>query len=153
MIFAPVNSPEWDAALPDILKDFLASGNSIPEGKVVLIPDQMWVNCFFVTPEPDDGAWENHHEYWDLHQITEGEELCLIAPEADCVPRGEYNASDDYQLFDGPLSTACRLTLRPGTMLLIAPGEVHLPGVSVAGDRTSHRKVVVKIHHSLMKRH
>ena len=152
MIFAPVNSPEWDVVLPDVLKDFFVSKNCIPNEKVVLLPNKMWVNSFSVTPSPDDGAWENHHEYWDLHQITEGEEFCFVAPETDCVPRGEYNATDDCQLFDGPLSTACRLTLRPGMMLLIAPGEVHLPGVSVAGNRMSYRKLVVKIHRSLMGR-
>ena len=151
MIFAPVNSPEWDAVLPDVLKSFLASQKGFPNEKVVLIPDRMWMNSFSVTPKPDDGTWENHHEYWDLHRIAEGEEFCFVAPETICTPRGEYNATDDCQLFDGPLSADRRLTLRPGMMLLIAPGEVHLPGVSVAGDRTPHRKVVFKIHRSLLK--
>ena len=150
MIFAPVDSPEW-ALLPETLKKAVASPERVPEGKTVLIPEKMWMNRFSVTPA-DGGEWEMHRNYYDLQLVVEREEFCLIAPEADCAARGEYHADDDYRLFDGPAATACRLVLRPGTMLLIAPGEGHLPGVSVNGDMTPHDKIVVKIHRSLLER-
>ncbi|MCI5779582.1 MAG: YhcH/YjgK/YiaL family protein [Lentisphaeria bacterium] len=150
MILAPVGSREWDF-LPETLKKSVASPDLVPEGKTVLIPEKMWMNRFSVTPATE-GEWEAHHDYYDLQLVVEREEFCLIASEADCTARGEYHANDDYRLFDGPAATACRLALRPGTMLLIAPGEVHLPGVSIGGDALPHTKIVVKIHRSLLER-
>ena len=151
MILALVNSPEWEI-LPAALKDFFASNPGVPETKTVLIPEKMWINSFDVTPETELGEWENHHEFWDLHLIDSGEEFCFIAPEVDCGAIGEYNKEDDYQLFAGNTERANRLLLHPELLLLIAPGEVHLPGISVAGNVEPHRKAVVKIHKSLLER-
>lgn len=150
MILAPIDSPEWDL-LPETLKKAVASPERVPEGKTVLIPEKLWINRFSVTPA-DGGEWEMHRNYYDLHLVTDGGEFCLVAPEAACAARGEYHADDDYRLFDGPAATASRLALRPGILLLIAPGEVHLPGVGVNGDTTPHDKIVVKIHRALLER-
>ena len=152
MIFAPIDAPEWKNVLPECLKEFLNTQKGLPAEKTVLIPEKMWINVFEVTPENEYGEWENHHEFWDLHMIASNLEYCWIAPEADCKPINEYNSDDDYQLFYGNTTWADRVTLRSGSMLLLAPGEVHLPGCSVDNDQTPHIKAVVKIHRSLLEK-
>jgi biofilm protein TabA len=109
---------------------------------------------FFVLNEYDtkpaaEGLPETHRQLCDVQVVLRGEERIGWAPlSAAWIPRGAYDPAGDLQLHE-PGEGLSWLWATPGRFLLLAPTDVHQPGVAV-GAPCRVRKLVGKVHRSLL---
>ncbi len=94
----------------------------------------------YSTKLPDQGKWEVHRRYLDVQYVASGAERIGYAAGSRTEP-GPYDEERDYEERNGDGDF---LTLRAGELMVLWPGEVHMPGVAV--DQPSNViKAVVKV--------
>lgn len=102
-------------------------------------------NCFGIgleygTKISDEGLWEAHRRYLDIHVVLEGEERIEISDIKLSDSIKEYE--DDYELFKSKEEHS--ILLQPGYFLILFPHEVHKTGVMISDAVSSVRKNVYK---------
>lgn len=103
-------------------------------------PLKFGIGIEYNTKESNEGIWEAHRKYLDIHVLLEGEEVVEIADISSMVSTKEYE--DDYELFSGKKEFS--VTLIAGDFLVLFPNEVHKTGVIVNGS-TAVKKIVFKL--------
>lgn len=103
-------------------------------------PLKFGIGIEYTTKESNDGLWEAHRKYLDIHVILEGVEVVEIADISNMTSTKDYE--DDYELFSGKKDYS--VTLIPGDFLVLFPNEVHKTGVKV-NDATAVKKIVFKL--------
>ncbi len=94
----------------------------------------------YATKPRQEGNWETHRRYADLQYLASGTERIGYAAGSRLGP-GVYDAEKDFELRTG---TGDFLTLCAGDLMVLWPGEGHMPGIAV--DSPSEvTKVVVKV--------
>lgn len=96
----------------------------------------------YVTKAPEEGLWEAHQNYLDVHLILDGEEKVYVSDLRNCKPTMKYDRENDYQLFDGKMEN--EITLKKGSFLVLFPNEVHKTGVKTQ-ESVQVKKIVFKI--------
>ena len=153
MIYDHIDSPIARKILPrEFLQAFPGLTKNTPCGKIELIPGKLWINVSSAASREAEGQhWEVHREFADVQMVLEGEELCLADRGEQHPEAGEYVAENDFQLLHRGTAPESVFRLVPGMFLLIMPGEPHLPTIVSDGFFTAHKKIVAKIHRSLLE--
>lgn len=92
------------------------------------------------TKPKEQGVWEAHRKYIDIQYVVEGQELMGYA-NLGHLQAGEYNDEKDYLLLKGEGSY---VLMKPGTFVILAPQDAHIPQVAVDAPQPV-KKVVVKV--------
>jgi YhcH/YjgK/YiaL family protein len=94
----------------------------------------------FKTKPAEQGSWEAHRKYLDIHCVIEGREKIGYAP-INAMRPGAYDAEKDLWFFEGEGEF---LIERPETFIIMAPQDVHMPGIALKEPEWI-RKLVMKI--------
>ncbi len=149
-----INAVEWKSQyeknkeLWDKLFEFIATHDlsKLEVGKIVLVPDQLWINVMEYTPKSiADTKVENHRNMIDLQYTFEGNELMGLAEKV--IETDPYNPVKDVTKYvaDGPVD------YRPATpdrFFLYFPSDLHQPSVQAEGDVVTSHKIVGKIRYA-----
>ena len=130
-------NPNLDAALNRLLEglDTLEPGHYDMDG------DNVWLNCFdYETIPEEESFYEAHERFGDIHIMLRGsEKVCISHPEA--LERFEYTPENDFAAYRGEAEHT--LVLKPGTFLVVFPGDAHKIKMWVNGPENV-RKAVFK---------
>ena len=116
--------PRLDQALELLTEDFL---RSVPTQRTELDGSALFVTRFDVKTSADDARlFEYHRRYLDIFTVVAGtEQVDIAAPENMTVEKQQ----DDYWGCRGKAEQA--VILRPGSFLVLFPGDAHRPGTAV----------------------
>lgn len=134
------NKPLWDK-----LFKFLAETDpkTLTPGKIVLVPDRLWLNILEYTPKSaEDTKIESHENFIDLQYTYEGNELMGLAHHV--IPTGDYDPVKDKTNYrtDEPIDY---VPADPKRFFLYFPADMHQPSVRSKEDPGVSHKVVGKI--------
>jgi YhcH/YjgK/YiaL family protein len=94
----------------------------------------------YTTKPKEQGAWEAHRRYMDLHVVMQGIENIGYAYSSR-LTQGEYDANKDFIRLFG---AGDFLNLYYGNFALFMPEEAHMPGIAIDSPAPV-KKIVVKI--------
>ena len=141
-----VNNPLY----PDVIRRTLAAISqldlaNLPAGEQEIEGREIYLNHIIATTKPlYEQAPELHRYYIDIHILLEGSEVIGASPSTQGQrPTMDFDSERDYGLFEG-ISTETLLTLAPGDIALLFPGELHRPMGTLA-EVGPIRKIVVKV--------
>lgn len=123
---------------------FLAEADfsSLPDGRLELDGDRVFVNLQSYTTAQRNDLPEAHRAYIDIQYLIEGEELVGVAPLEEMTDLAEAHPGRDLWLYRGQTE---KLTLGRGRFLVLWPGDAHAPGIAPGGACSPCRKCVVKV--------
>lgn len=126
--------------------DYILSGeykNGVP-GKNVIDGEKLYFNCPKnpKTKELEDGFFEGHKQYIDIHVVIDGEENLGFTPRPEVTLKQEYNEVEDYELYDGEIKQLFHLTSERFVMFF--PDEPHMALLKV-GEVKEIKKVIFKV--------
>ncbi|CBY27950.1 TPA: YhcH/YjgK/YiaL family protein [Yersinia enterocolitica] len=155
MILDELKSAVNNALYPDAIRRTLATINkmdltNLPAGELDIEGREIYLNHIIASSKPlYEQAPELHRYYIDIHILLEGSEVIGASPSAQGQrPTMDFDTERDYGLFEG-ITTETLLTLAPGDIALLFPGELHRP-MGTLGDVASLRKIVVKVANHLL---
>ncbi|HDL6856792.1 TPA: YhcH/YjgK/YiaL family protein [Yersinia enterocolitica] len=155
MILDELKSAVNNALYPDAIRRTLATINkmdltNLPAGELDIEGREIYLNHIIASSKPlYEQAPELHRYYIDIHILLEGSEVIGASPSAQSQrPTMDFDTERDYGLFEG-ITTETLLTLAPGDIALLFPGELHRP-MGTLGDVASLRKIVVKVANHLL---
>jgi len=93
------------------------------------------------TKNDADAKLEAHRKYIDVQYIISGEEYIGVRPLINQIPCKEYDAENDYALYD---DTCSFLKISPRQFAVLFPQDLHKPGIKVDGS-IKVKKVVMKV--------
>lgn len=139
---------EKNQELWDKLFKFLAETDlkTLEAGKIVLVPDRLWINVLEYTPKSaEDTKVESHKNMIDLQYTFEGNELMGLTDKV--VVTEEYNPVKDVTKYraDGEVSY---VPAGPDRFFLYFPSDMHQPSVQAPGEVVPSRKIVGKIEYA-----
>ncbi len=88
----------------------------------------------------EKGKWEAHRRYIDIQYLFEGEERMGYAT-LERAQLGEYDDAKDFQALQ---AEGDFITVRPGTFVIFAPQDAHMPNIAVTEPR-ANKKIVMKV--------
>ncbi|MDH4266230.1 MAG: YhcH/YjgK/YiaL family protein [Deltaproteobacteria bacterium] len=94
----------------------------------------------YETKPREKGRWEAHRRHIDIQYILEGEELFGYSTLENCQA-GEYDELKDFLSLAGEGDF---FVVRAGTFVILAPQDVHMPGIALSSPQPV-KKVVVKV--------
>lgn len=93
------------------------------------------------TKNDADAKLEAHRNYIDVQYIISGEELIGVHPLTNQTPYKEYDAENDFALYDDACSY---IKVNPGQFAILFPQDLHKPGIKVGGS-TKIKKALIKV--------
>lgn len=113
--------------------------DELPPGRHDLA-EGIYVNVMEIETK-EEGIFESHHLYVDIHYPIRGSEQIEIADEAAMAITEAYSEEKD-----AVFGTAAgeRYTVREKMPFVVMPGEAHVPGLC-SGEKKTIRKAVVKV--------
>lgn len=122
----------------------------LPLGEHGIDGKNMFANYHEATLLPrEEGSYEAHRNYIDLHYCLTGGEIIEWAPVPTLTATTQYDAEKDYTLYAvPPHASTCLMT--PGTFAIFFPGDAHMPKITDSKNKTVS-KVVVKIKLDLVR--
>ncbi|MDR3412591.1 MAG: YhcH/YjgK/YiaL family protein [Formivibrio sp.] len=97
----------------------------------------------------DASKSEAHRTYADIQlPLTARERFGVSLPQAGIVASDDRYEANDIAFYPNPANEFF-MDVDPGAYAVFLPGELHRPCVMIK-DQTPYRKVVVKVHHSLL---
>lgn len=97
----------------------------------------------YETKDINDCKLEAHKKYIDIQFILSGRELIGVTPLTDQLPSKEYNADDDYALYDNISSSMIKL--ESGDFAIFFPTDLHMPCLKIDNRSEKVKKVVIKV--------
>ena len=95
----------------------------------------------YETKDATECVWEAHRKYIDIHYILQGSELIGTTLLTNQLPTKEYDAENDYWLFEGGDS---KQILHAGMFAIFFTHDIHSPAHH-HHLKTTVRKVVMKV--------
>lgn len=95
----------------------------------------------YQTKKVDGNLLESHRQYIDVQYIVEGVEQMGVTMRANQQPKKEYDAVDDYMLFDVPYDM---ITVKKGMFAIFFPDDIHMPDMTT-GEPSKVKKAVIKV--------
>ena len=143
--------PALPAAVVRALEAFLAQdiANRAP-GRYELEGDQLFCLVQDAVPRTvADSQSEAHHRYADI-QIPVGatERFGFSLPQAGLAPNDDHLEARDLAFYPTPANEFF-MDVEPGSYVIFLPTELHRPCIAIS-DKTEFRKVVIKVHSSLL---
>lgn len=137
----------WEKAF-DFIDGFSAG---MPDGRHEIDGQLMYANIqSYETRSLHDSKVEMHREYIDIQVLTGGREVIFYNPISTLKRDGRFNVEKDYGLYERNMKTAIPLPMEAGVFAIFFPEEGHMPGVNFSEIAEPVRKIVVKIHKSLI---
>ena len=107
----------------------LSQQEELPERQVVIREDDLLINpSSFVSKPEEEGKFEGHLRFADVHYILKGSERITIAPRETASETVPYDPASDIAFF--AVSGGTDYILRPGDFLVCYPHELHRPGIA-----------------------
>ncbi len=104
--------------------------------------DNLWLNCFEYETLPEDQCfYEAHHKFGDIHIMLQGCEKVSIADPQD-LEEFKSEPENDFYAYHGS-EALDTFVMRPGTFLVVFPGDAHDIKMRVHGPEQV-RKAVFK---------
>ena len=114
---------------------------AVPIGRHEIDGDALFVLVQDITTKPlEQGVWEAHRRYLDIHAPLTGDENFGYAPLEALEVTQAYDEAKDFCLLRGA-GTLQRVS--PGMFVLVWPQDAHMPGIAL-GAPQAVRKVVIK---------
>jgi YhcH/YjgK/YiaL family protein len=115
--------------------------NTIPVGRHEIDGTNLYVLVQeYNTKLKEQGLWEAHRRYIDLHYMVQGTEGIGYA-NINHLQQGVYDESKDFLPLHGEGEL---ITLKSGYFVLLFPEDAHMPGMA-PGSPAPVRKIVLKI--------
>ena len=141
-----------DDAAEKISKFIANADMNLPIGKNEIDGDKLFASVqSYTTRDLDASVYEVHHEYVDIQLILAGEESIYYTTDEKVEETKAYAAEGDCALYAFKKETATMLNLQVGDFAIFLPYELHMPCVDSVNGKKEIRKIVVKIHKSLLK--
>lgn len=137
------NKELWDRLFAFIAETDLTK---LEPGKIVLVPDRLWVNVLEYTPKSaEDTKIESHRNMIDLQYTYEGNELMGLAKTV--ITTEPYNPVKDVEKYrsDDPVSY---VEASPDRFFLYFPKDMHQPSVRSCENPGVSHKIVGKIEYA-----
>lgn len=155
MILGHIEQPESYTFLPRAIKkslDYLRATDlqALELGRHEIDGNDIFANVMaFDTVDANEKLAEVHKEYIDIQYLISGtERIGFGLPSAANQVAKEYDQADDYYLVEG-MECESEVNLGPDMFAIFFPEEPHKPGCRCQ-SRSSIKKVVVKVHKSLL---
>lgn len=147
MIFDSIQNKRYYHSEPLIYKalEFLESITSanIPEMTVNLGKEILFANPIILISKPEEeGLYEAHNKYVDIHYIIEGEEGIATANRKTLNTVVPYNEQTDIGFYEGKKDG--QYYLKPGQFMVCFPNDAHKVAI-MKDSPSSIKKMVVKI--------
>ncbi len=132
--------PVWRKSLEWLRRE----AATMPDGEYEIAGRDIFAIVQTLTTIPrNEGIFEAHQQYIDIHYCLEGEEIIEWAPVDTLTPRGDFNTEKDYGHYEVPEHTV-RTHFTPGIFGIYLPADAHMPKIAVA-EGAPLKKVVVKV--------
>ncbi len=129
--------PNLDMALRHITPAFLEALSD--DKRVELQGEQVYCTRFTYETIPlEAGFFEAHRRYLDIHIMLEGQERVDVSHPAGLALLEEKQGQDFYA-YQG--ETEYTMVLRPGSFLVVFPGDAHRIKLQVDGPRRVSKAV------------
>ncbi|WP_145573619.1 YhcH/YjgK/YiaL family protein [Yersinia mollaretii] len=155
MILDELKSAANNPWYPEVIRRTLATISqmdlvNLPAGEQEIEGREIYLNHIIAATKPlYEQAPELHRYYIDIHILLEGSEVIGASPSAQGQrPTMDFDTERDYGLFEG-ITSETLLTLAPGDIALLFPGELHRP-MGTLGEVAPLRKIVVKVANHLL---
>lgn len=135
-------SSALDTAIDYILSGEYKNGKA---GKNVVDGDTVYFNqpADAKTKNVEDGFFEGHKKYIDIHIVTEGSENIGYVPNSRAKISKTYDEEGDYELYEGKVETFFKLD---GTNFLMCfPEEPHMALIKTGEKPEAVKKVIFKV--------
>lgn len=130
--------PELDKALDCLTPEFLEKAST---EKTLLDGESLFVTKFHLETVPmEQTFFEAHRKYLDIQVVTEGQERVDIA-HPDGLTLTE--SKGDFYSYTGTAEQS--VILKPGTFLVVFPGDAHRLRIPVEQPGEAFTRVVFKI--------
>ena len=134
-------SVNLDKAIDYILRGEYKNGTP---GKNIIDGDNLYFNypnCA-KTKELEEGFFEGHKKYIDIHIVISGEENLGYNLRSEVTVKKEYDPEGDCELFDGTLKNIFHVT--EDRFIMFFPDEPHMALLKV-GEVKEIKKVIFKV--------
>lgn len=116
--------------------------NDLPMGKHEIEGNDLFVIFKeYQTKQVDGNLLESHLKYIDVQYIVDGVEQMGVTMHTGQEPEKEYDAVDDYVLFDEPYDV---ITVTKGMFAIFFPDDIHMPDITT-GVPSQVKKAVIKV--------
>lgn len=123
---------DFQFILDDIKNNEFVKGRFEIEGE-----NKFGIGLSYLTAGDNNGLWEAHRKYLDIHVIINGEEIIHINDINEMESTKTYE--DDYELFQGDKQHS--IHLKEGYFLLLFPNEVHKTSIQIDFPSEVKKKV------------
>lgn len=117
--------------------------SELKPGRHVIQEGDVTCSRFTAQTHPrEEGLFEAHRRFFDIHVPLSGTELLLFAPTEQLTPSGVFDPGTDCQRFH--CGQATELFLAPGMFAVCFPGDGHMP---LVGEGAPHcvEKLIFKV--------
>lgn len=148
MIYDDISNAEFYYKLGQNIKiglQFLMDEDNLdrlPLGRVEIDGDRVFALVQeYESKDFEADMWEAHKKYLDIHYIVRGSEKIKIAQIENCHHRTAYDDKEDYWLFT---AEGHEIVISEGQFIILAPEDVHQPGIMTGIKTQKIRKIVIK---------
>lgn len=115
--------------LGEILRYLEALGDQLPEEKVELEGEKVFVNPVRFTSKPEEKCkYEAHQKYADVHYVFKGREKILVQDIQSVRPLGAFDELHDIGFYEA--EKGVELVLEAGDFLVCFPQDAHKVGIA-----------------------
>lgn len=140
--------PAWDQVCA-----FLAGLTpETPDGEYPLQGEEIFARVMtYHTRPPEEAILEAHRNYADVQSVLVGGEAMEWFPAATLEVATVYDGERDAEFYRYPGPGPARVTVAPGRIVLLLPGDAHMFALMVDDTPAEVRKVVVKVRAELLQ--
>lgn len=103
----------------------------------------VFMNRFdYETIPENEGFFEGHRDYLDIHILVEGSERLGYEDESALCVETPYVEADDFIKYKG--EAALWYNMIPGCFAIVFPEDIHMPKIQ-DGEKANVRKAVLKV--------
>jgi len=146
MIFDKLSHRDTYRDIPGLapLLDYLAQAQALPEKRVALQGDDVFVNPVSLVTRPEaDCRYEAHRRYADVHCVLTGREKIRVADIGTARPLGPFDPESDAGFYDAEGGTV--FCLEPGDFLVCFPQDAHRVAIAAGPEGEPVQKLVGKL--------
>ncbi len=125
--------------------DYLSSHplDNLEAGHYEIDGDMVYMNVFdYETISENDGFFEAHKKYADIHMTVAGEEIVGVS-DMSRVSIKSFDENKDLLEVEGPVEHYMKLV--PGKALITLPEDAHMVKLA-AGSPSAVKKAVIKVY-------
>lgn len=119
--------------------------------KILLEGEKMYASIMsYQTCRAGESVLETHDKHIDIQMSLSGVESIEWFDRKTLQEKTTYNLDRDFTLYHRPETPCLRLNNFPGYFTVLFPGDAHMPMLNVFNESDLVKKVVVKVHRSLI---